>query len=132
MRSGWSSSALLACSLVAARHGAAGSAFHPQNRRPGTRQNRCDKHPRQPARPFAHHRQTADFALQVGAGGCVGPARIEIAENIDASGTRSMDHTTSIIVVDPQGRGVAALPGGQTPQAMAEQLRALRGFLGEP
>lgn len=54
------------------------------------------------------------------------------AENIDASGTRSMDHTTSIIVVDPQGRGVAALPGGQTPQAMAEQLRTLRGFLGEP
>ena len=53
------------------------------------------------------------------------------AENIDASGSRSMDHTTSIIVVDPQGRGVAALPGGQSPQAMVEQLRALRGFLGE-
>ena len=54
------------------------------------------------------------------------------AENIDASGSRSMDHTTSIIVVDPQGRGVAALPGGQQPQQMAQQLDALRRFLGSP
>ena len=61
-----------------------------------------------------------------------GSLGIMYAENIDASGTRSMDHTTSIIVVDPQGRGVAGIPGGQQPQAVAEQLRALRGFLGEP
>ena len=61
-----------------------------------------------------------------------GSLGIMYAENIDASGTRSMDHTTSIIVVDPQGRGVAGLPGGQQPHAMAEQLRSLRGFLGEP
>lgn len=53
------------------------------------------------------------------------------AENIAPDGTRSMDHTTSIIVVDPQGRGVAALPGGQSAQATVGQLRALRGFLGE-
>lgn len=61
-----------------------------------------------------------------------GSLGIMYAENIDASGTRSMDHTTSIIVIDPQGRGVAGMPGGQRAQAMAEQLRALRGFLGEP
>lgn len=61
-----------------------------------------------------------------------GSLGVMYAENIDASGSRSMDHTTSIIVVDPQGRGVAGLPGGQTPQAMVEQMRALRGFLGEP
>jgi cytochrome oxidase Cu insertion factor (SCO1/SenC/PrrC family) len=61
-----------------------------------------------------------------------GSLGIMYAENIDASGTRSLDHTTSIIVVDPQGRGVAGLPGGQQPHAMAEQLRSLRGFLGEP
>jgi protein SCO1/2 len=61
-----------------------------------------------------------------------GSLGVMYAENIDASGSRSMDHTTSIIVVDPQGRGVAALPGGQTPQAMFEQLRSLRQFLGEP
>ena len=60
-----------------------------------------------------------------------GSLGIMYAENIDASGTRSMDHTTSIIVVDPQGRGVAGIPGGQQPQAVAEQLRALRGFLGD-
>jgi protein SCO1/2 len=60
-----------------------------------------------------------------------GSLGVMYAENIDASGSRSMDHTTSIIVVDPQGRGVAALPGGQTPQAMAAQLQSLRQFLGE-
>ena len=54
------------------------------------------------------------------------------AENIDASGSRSMDHNPSIIVVDPQGRGVAALPGGQQPQQMTQQLDALRRFLGSP
>ena len=60
-----------------------------------------------------------------------GSLGVMYAENIDASGSRSMDHTTSIIVVDPHGRGVAALPGGQTPQAMAGQLRAVREFLGD-
>lgn len=61
-----------------------------------------------------------------------GSLGVMYAEHVDADGTRSMDHTTSIIVVDAQGRGVAALPGGQTPQAMAGQLRELRMFLGEP
>lgn len=61
-----------------------------------------------------------------------GSLGVMYAENVAPDGTRSMDHTTSIIVVDPQGRGVAALPGGQTPQAVVEQLRSLRQFLGEP
>jgi protein SCO1/2 len=62
-----------------------------------------------------------------------GSLGVMYAENIDASGSRGMDHTTSIIVVDPQGRGVAALPGGQTSQAVFEQLRALRRYLaGQP
>lgn len=61
-----------------------------------------------------------------------GSLGVMYAENIAPDGTRSMDHTTSIIVVDPQGRGVAALPGGQTPQQMAQQLDALRQFLGSP
>lgn len=61
-----------------------------------------------------------------------GSLGVMYAENIAPDGSRSMDHTTSIIVVDPQGRGVAALPGGQQPQAMVEQLRAVRGFVGEP
>ena len=68
----------------------------------------------------------ADLAMLTGSLG------VMYAENIDASGTRTMDHTTSIIVVDPQGRGVAGLPGGQSPQAVVEQLRSLRLFLGEP
>lgn len=61
-----------------------------------------------------------------------GSLGVMYAEHVDADGTRSMDHTTSIIVVDPQGRGVAALPGGQQPQQMTQQLDALRRFLGSP
>lgn len=58
-----------------------------------------------------------------------GSLGVMYAEHIDTNGTRSMDHTTSIIVVDPRGRGVAALPGGQSPEAMVEQLQAVRQYL---
>src|SRR5690606_28551966 len=34
---------------------------------------------------------------------------IAYAENVEASGVRTMDHTTSVIVVDPGGRAVGAL-----------------------
>ena len=61
-----------------------------------------------------------------------GSLGVMYTENIAPDGTRSMDHTTSIIVVDPQGRGVAGMPGGQQPQAVFEQLQSLRQFLGEP
>ena len=52
------------------------------------------------------------------------------AEHVDERGVRSMDHTTSIIVVDPQGRGVAALAGPHQPRRMLEQFRQLRRHLG--
>ena len=38
-------------------------------------------------------------------------------------------HTTSIIVVDPQGRAVAALPAPHQPAVMLRQFDALRAFL---
>lgn len=52
------------------------------------------------------------------------------AEHVDERGVRSMDHTTSILVVDPQGRGVAALPGPHQPRRMLEQFGELRCHLG--
>lgn len=52
------------------------------------------------------------------------------AEHVDERGVRSMDHTTSIIVVDPRGRGVAALPGPHQPHRMREQFGQLRRHLG--
>lgn len=54
------------------------------------------------------------------------------AEHVDENGTRSMDHSTSIVLVDPQGRAVAALPGPHQPQVMARQYRELRAYLGDP
>jgi protein SCO1/2 len=54
---------------------------------------------------------------------------IAYAENIEASGVRSMDHTTSVIVVDPQGRAIAALPAPHDAPVMLRQFNALRAFL---
>jgi protein SCO1/2 len=52
------------------------------------------------------------------------------AEHVDDKGVRSMDHTTSIIVVDPQGRGVAALAGPHQPRTMHQRFGELRRHLG--
>ena len=54
---------------------------------------------------------------------------IGYAENVDAEGVRSMEHTSSIIVVDPRGQAVAALPAPHQPKVMLRQLNALRAFL---
>ncbi len=51
------------------------------------------------------------------------------AEHIEPNGVRSMEHTTSVIVVDPQGRGVAALTGSHQPRVLLHQLDALKAFL---
>lgn len=55
---------------------------------------------------------------------------IHYSEFIGDDGVRSMEHTTSVIVVDPQGRAVAALPAPHKPQVMLQQFNALREFLG--
>ena len=60
-----------------------------------------------------------------------GPLGIAYAENRDAGGVRSMDHSTSIIVIDAQGRAVAALPSPHQPAVMLRQLNALRTYLGD-
>lgn len=51
------------------------------------------------------------------------------AEHIEPNGVRSMEHTTSVIVIDPKGRGVAALAGAHQPRVLLQQLDALRAFL---
>lgn len=59
-----------------------------------------------------------------------GSVGIHYSEFVGDDGVRSMEHTTSIIVVDPQGRAVAALPAPHKPQVMLQQFNALREFLG--
>jgi protein SCO1/2 len=53
------------------------------------------------------------------------------AEFSDPQGTRSMDHTTSIIIVDPHGRGVAALPAPHQPTSMLEQFQSVQRFVAD-
>ena len=51
------------------------------------------------------------------------------AESRDSRGVRSMDHTTSIIVIDPAGNVVASLPMPAEPQRLLDQYRRLRAHL---
>lgn len=48
------------------------------------------------------------------------------AEYRDQRGRRSMDHTTSVMVVDPAGRVVAALPAPHDPVVMRQRFLALQ------
>lgn len=43
---------------------------------------------------------------------------------------RSIDHTSSVIVVDPEGRAVGALSPPHQPAALLARFEALRGYLG--
>lgn len=52
------------------------------------------------------------------------------AEYRDPNGVRSMDHTTSVLIVDPQGRAVAALPAPHQPAMMLHQWQQLRDYIG--
>lgn len=54
---------------------------------------------------------------------------INYVKHIEPNGVRSIEHTTSVIVVDPQGRGVAALAGSHQPRAMLQQFTAIRKYL---
>jgi len=54
---------------------------------------------------------------------------IKYAEHIDESGYRSIDHTSSVMIVDPRGRVVGALSPPLEPGRMAEQFQRLRGHI---
>lgn len=51
------------------------------------------------------------------------------SEHVDEAGVRSIDHTTAILVIDPQGHGVGALSEPHDPASMLQRLRALQGYL---
>lgn len=58
-----------------------------------------------------------------------GPLAIKYHEYLDEQGRRSIDHTSSIMIVDPEGRILGAFPPPQRPDQMLEQFRALRRYL---
>jgi len=57
------------------------------------------------------------------------PMAIKYAEHVDESGYRSIDHTASVMIIDPRSRVVGALPPPLEPQRMAERFQRLRGHL---
>jgi protein SCO1 len=58
-----------------------------------------------------------------------GPLAIKYYEHFDEHGRRSIDHTSSIMIVDPQGRVLGAFPPPQRPERMLELFRGLRRHL---
>lgn len=58
------------------------------------------------------------------------PMAVKYAEFVDETGYRSIDHTSSVMIIDPRGRVVGALPPPLQPQRMVEQFQQLRAFLG--
>jgi protein SCO1 len=55
-----------------------------------------------------------------------GPLAIKYYEHVDEHGRRSIDHTSSIMIIDPEGRMLGAFPPPQRPERMLEQFRMLR------
>lgn len=58
------------------------------------------------------------------------PMSVRFFERVDEDGRRSIDHTSSLMVVDPRGRIVAALPPPLQPERMLAQFTRLRDYLG--
>jgi protein SCO1 len=58
-----------------------------------------------------------------------GPLAIKYYEHFDDQGRRSIDHTSSIMIVDPEGRVLGAFPPPQRPAQMLAQFGALRRHL---
>ncbi len=56
---------------------------------------------------------------------------VKYQEFVDDNGYRSIDHTSSLMIIDPSGRAVGALPPPLQPQRMAEQFQRLRRFIPE-
>lgn len=48
---------------------------------------------------------------------------------VDDSGYESIDHTSSIMLIDPTGRMVGALPPPLVPEKMVQRYRGLRNYL---
>jgi protein SCO1/2 len=61
--------------------------------------------------------------------GLAGQLAVKYYLYFDDAGRRSIDHTSSIMIVDPRGRVLGAFPPPQRPGRMAEQLADLRRHL---
>jgi protein SCO1 len=57
------------------------------------------------------------------------PMAVKFEEHIDTTGYRSIDHTSSLMMIDPQGRVVGALPPPLLPERMVRQFERLHEFL---
>jgi protein SCO1 len=55
---------------------------------------------------------------------------VRYAKTLDEDGRISFEHTTSVMVVDPQGRVVAALPSPHDPPSMTRRFLALQRHFG--
>ncbi len=55
-----------------------------------------------------------------------GPLAVKYYEVVDDHGRRSIDHTSSIMIVDPQGRVLGAFPPPQRPEQMLTRFAELR------
>lgn len=55
-----------------------------------------------------------------------GPLAVKYYLHFDEHGRRAIDHTSSIMIVDPQGRVLGAFPPPQRPERMLELFTALR------
>lgn len=54
---------------------------------------------------------------------------IRYQEFVDDSGYRSIDHTSSVLMIDPDGRMTGALPPPLRPELMVEQFERLQAYV---
>jgi len=54
---------------------------------------------------------------------------VKFVEFVDDTGYRSIDHTSSVMIIDPQGRMVGALPPPLVPEQMVERFLGLRHYM---
>jgi protein SCO1 len=57
------------------------------------------------------------------------PMAVKFEEHIDDTGYRSIDHSSSLMMIDPQGRVVGALPPPLLPERMVQQFEMLQEFM---
>jgi protein SCO1 len=83
-------------------------------------------------RPYLGFYDT-DFVGLLGDADALAPLTASLAvmhiEHRDEDGIRSIDHTSSVMVIDPDGRAVAALPPPHHPEIMLARFEQIRRHL---
>ncbi|MFU8831826.1 MAG: SCO family protein [Wenzhouxiangella sp.] len=57
------------------------------------------------------------------------PMAVKFEEHIDDDGYRSIDHSSSLMIIDPAGRVVGAIPPPLQPERMVAQFERLHAFV---